>query len=621
MGTRETTIRLTVADNFSAQLRAFANQVDNAERQTKELAGSAKQAGGALGGMGSALSQLGLGISLAGITAGLLAAGKASLKLAMDMEQTKIAFTTMTGSAQLAQQHLDELREFAAKTPFQFTDLTEASKRMQAFGFSAESIVPMLTDIGDAVAALGGGSERIDRVTLALGQMSAKGKVSGQEMLQLTEAGIPAWRYLAEAIGVSTGEVMKMSEKGLIPADKAIQAILAGMRQDFGGMMAQQATTAAGKMSNLVDKLEAFGAAIGEKALPATNSFIDGLGSAVDAASTLIFWQDNINKALNEHAEEVSLSEISYADYKAEMIRAAEAAGLMVNAQGELIKITQTQVGPIEEVINSTYLLTEAEREAAQHLESWAGITDRANDGFRDTAASTTAFGAGLATAGDEAKELADAQEDLVDAQNDLIDAQDKWSNSTARDLARALDEQTLGTEKYLEALRAIDQQLGTNLAADEEQQNRIKELGQLYSEGAISLGEYQRRIQQLALQDMSDLAQNVHAAEDAVFNLSDEIRHMPGAQDVYIRTVYSEEGAPPRYASGGEYRAGRPMQVERDEILVPSTGGQVLNKQEAAAAVSGKNGGRQVNITNNISDRMDAAQFLAQLRQVLQFA
>lgn len=228
---------------------------------------------------GKSISNLGNKLSV-GLTLPFAAAGAAAIKMAMDMEQTTIAFTSMLGSADAAKKHLEALKDFAAKTPFEFTELTQASKRMMAFGFEAEKVVPMLRDIGDATSALGLGSEGINRITRALGQMQAKGKVSGEEMMQITEAGIPGWRYLAEAMGVTTAEVMKMSEQGLIPASKAIDAILAGMRGDFGGMMAAQSKTAAGQLSNLKDSITAVGTSLGEVMLPTVKSAI-GLVSAL----------------------------------------------------------------------------------------------------------------------------------------------------------------------------------------------------------------------------------------------------------------------------------------------------------------------------------------------------
>lgn len=180
------------------------------------------------------------------------------------MEQAQIGFETMLGSAEKAKGFLDSLQDFAEKTPFEFKDLRTASSRMLAFGFTAEQIIPTLTAVGDATSALGLGSEGVNRVILALGQMKAKAKVSGEEMLQLTEAGIPAWEILAKAMGKSTAEVMKLSEKGAIPADKAIQALVQGMEAKFPGMMEKQSKTLGGMLSNMQDFKERAGRVLGE---------------------------------------------------------------------------------------------------------------------------------------------------------------------------------------------------------------------------------------------------------------------------------------------------------------------------------------------------------------------
>lgn len=168
-------------------------------------------------------------------------------------EQATIAFTTMLGSSTRAKQMLDDLQAFAAKTPFEFPDLITAAQRMQAMGFAASDVIPTLTAVGDAVAAMGGSAELVDQVTRALGQMQAKGKTSAEEMLQLTEAGIPAWKYLAEAIGVSIPQAMKKVSDGAIASGTTIKAITAGIERDFGGMMEKQSHTLNGMLSNLSD--------------------------------------------------------------------------------------------------------------------------------------------------------------------------------------------------------------------------------------------------------------------------------------------------------------------------------------------------------------------------------
>lgn len=210
---------------------------------------------------------------------------KALLGPAASAEQTQIAFTGLLGSADKATSFLKDLRNFAATTPFEFPELAHDAQMMLSFGFQTRDVIPMMTRLGDAISAMGGSSDEIDRATLAIGQMHAKTKVSADEMNQLTELGIPAWDMLAKAMGKTTAQVMDLSSKGLIPADQGIDALLKGMERFKGGMDAQSKTFM-GLLSNLKDgatmALQAFGGPILESAK-------SGLGDLVNLVSSPAF--------------------------------------------------------------------------------------------------------------------------------------------------------------------------------------------------------------------------------------------------------------------------------------------------------------------------------------------
>ena len=172
------------------------------------------------------------------------------------MEQARIGFTTMLNSAERADKFLRDVADFAARTPFEFPELLDAAKRMLAYGFAAEDVLPTMEAVGNASAAVGLGAAGINRIILALGQMRAKGKVTGEEMRQLTETGIPAWEMLAEAMGFSAdevGKVMDMASKGLIPADRAIKMLVEGMNKRFPDMMKKMENTWEGVTSTIKD--------------------------------------------------------------------------------------------------------------------------------------------------------------------------------------------------------------------------------------------------------------------------------------------------------------------------------------------------------------------------------
>lgn len=226
-------------------LSAVAKKLDSAVKSLQGFGRSISDIGGKL--------TSGITMPIAAATAGI---GAFALSTASAAETTEISFTTMLGSAEAARDMMETLADFAAHTPFELSGLQESTRQLLAYGFAAEDIVPMLTKVGDAVAALGTGQAGIESVTRALGQMQTRGKVSAEEMLQLTEAGIPAWRYLAEAIGTDTAGAMQKVTDGAVSAADGIKAITDGMERDFGGMMEAQSKTVEGLMSNLSDAIE-----------------------------------------------------------------------------------------------------------------------------------------------------------------------------------------------------------------------------------------------------------------------------------------------------------------------------------------------------------------------------
>lgn len=236
----------------------------------KELNATKRQIKSAFGSEALDMSKKSLAV-LGGIGAGLAALGVASVKAGASLQSTKTAFTNMLGSAEKAQNFLGKMQDFAAKTPFEFSQVSQAAQKFIAFGFSAEQVIPTLTAVGDAAAGVGLGAEGINRITLALGQMAAKSKVQAGEMMQLTETGIPAWKMLADQIGVSVPEAMDRVSKGTIDAATGIAALVSGMEQSFGGMMDQQSQTISGTWSTLMDGLEQSAAQVGLQIAEALN--------------------------------------------------------------------------------------------------------------------------------------------------------------------------------------------------------------------------------------------------------------------------------------------------------------------------------------------------------------
>jgi tape measure domain-containing protein len=182
------------------------------------------------------------------------------------LEQTRIAFTAMlaptvngfkdmTVGAQQSLAMMTNLREFAARTPFDFPELVTNAQRLMAMGFAADEVIPQLESVGNVSSAFGKGTEGINRMTLALGQMSAATIVHKEDLNQLIDVGIPVWDILAEKTGKNATELQDLVSQGQISSDFFIAAFNEWSKANFGDMMSQQAKTFSGALSNVQDAL------------------------------------------------------------------------------------------------------------------------------------------------------------------------------------------------------------------------------------------------------------------------------------------------------------------------------------------------------------------------------
>lgn len=178
------------------------------------------------------------------------------VSLADEFQTDQIGFETMLKSKKKAMKFMDSAKKFASVTPFDTSAVVSNAQRMLAYGFSDKDIIPDLTKIGNASAALGAGEEGISRVSRALGQMKTNGRLNAEDMNQLTDVGINAWKYLADAEGKSIAKIREMSQKGEISGDKAVKTILNGLKE-FDGMMDKTSnSTVSGLMSNIKDTFD-----------------------------------------------------------------------------------------------------------------------------------------------------------------------------------------------------------------------------------------------------------------------------------------------------------------------------------------------------------------------------
>lgn len=176
-------------------------------------------------------------------------------KIGAEAEQTAVAFTTLVGSETKAKGMLSEIAKFAAESPFGKLDLTENAKTMLNFGVETGKVLPLLKQLGDIS---GGNKQALQSLSLVLGQVSAAGKLAGQDNLQFINAGFNPLQELAKMTGESYAKLQDRMSKGQITFENVVQAIqhASGEGGKFFSMMDKQSQTVAGKWSTILDNVQ-----------------------------------------------------------------------------------------------------------------------------------------------------------------------------------------------------------------------------------------------------------------------------------------------------------------------------------------------------------------------------
>ena len=213
---------------------------------------------GSIGGMVGGLAKMGAAGLVAGATlVGLGSAGAAitfGISAAAQAEQAQVAFTTIIGDAGVAKQTLADLSRFAAETPFESPELTNASRSLLAFGVNAGDLIPTLRAVGDISSGIGAPIEEIAEL---YGKAKVQGRLFAQDVNQLTGRGIPIIQELSKQFGVTDDKVKDLVESGQVNFGHLQKAFasLSGEGGKFGGMMAAQSGTLAGMWSTLKDNV------------------------------------------------------------------------------------------------------------------------------------------------------------------------------------------------------------------------------------------------------------------------------------------------------------------------------------------------------------------------------
>lgn len=211
----------------------------------------------------------------------LIASGIGAVtKLGMEAETTATAFEVLVGSEEKAAGLLKQLDKFAADTPFNKLQLTQNAQQMMNFGVASDKVMGYLGQLGDIS---GGNAERFSSLSLVFGQVSASGKLMGQDLLQFINAGFNPLKELQAMTGKSYKELQELMSKGEITFDHvaAAMANATGEGGKFHGMMEKQSQTLGGRWSTTIDTIQ-------QKALGLFEKIKEPLGGLLELVNMII---------------------------------------------------------------------------------------------------------------------------------------------------------------------------------------------------------------------------------------------------------------------------------------------------------------------------------------------
>lgn len=243
-----------VTTAFKSSLKSAESVAKASVSRIKAILGSIKSGmssltgaiSGSVGGWGGLLATL-----------GVAKATKEVFSYSNSLDQAKINWQVLMGSAEEGGKMLQRIQKFAKDTPFDFDSTQKFAQQLKIAGLNGDQLFKTMQVIGDAAQ---GNVEKAEGIATAYQQMAAKGRIQTEEMNQLLERGIPAWDMLAKATGKTKAELMEMASQGKLVASEYLPKLVEQMDKAFGGGMQLQAKTFQGQLDQLQDNLLQLGA-------------------------------------------------------------------------------------------------------------------------------------------------------------------------------------------------------------------------------------------------------------------------------------------------------------------------------------------------------------------------
>lgn len=254
--------------------------------------GDSKVGGIAVGSMvGNAASNV--GFSLLG---SLKAQATDVFELAAKVESATVSFEVLTQSASKAKKMVDELRQLDKQSLLSFVDLAGGAKTMMGYGVAANQVASNLEALSKVSM---GNADAFQRLNLAFSQTMAKGKLAGEEVRQMINAGFNPLQAIAQKMAREFGgpveehmtQLQKRMEEGAVSSRLLVDALqdISSESGRLGAMNEKMLTTVEGKWNKLGSEFQSFKTRLGQFLEPLTKQVLDFASANAKAAGNNMF--------------------------------------------------------------------------------------------------------------------------------------------------------------------------------------------------------------------------------------------------------------------------------------------------------------------------------------------
>lgn len=226
-----------------------AKQVQKLDRASSRLTGTLSKVKGLIAGA---------------FTVGAITAfGKKALEASASMEVFKKGLSFTLGGAGEADKLVESIQKIGEASAYDTTQLLPLARQWVNIGETADGARAKIQKVVDLGSAFGMQTDQVQAANLALTQMSMAGKIGAQDMMQLINAGIPAWKLLADSMGLSVAQVRDLSTKGAL-GQEAIDSLWNAITQKTQGAAATMGDTLMARFSNMQETVSNSMAVIGD---------------------------------------------------------------------------------------------------------------------------------------------------------------------------------------------------------------------------------------------------------------------------------------------------------------------------------------------------------------------